>query len=102
MNAAEICMRASRAEVESALGQSSQIKSLRLDGETTRVAFNSDAVANIVDDEQSGYTVSVFVFDPMEEGAAKALYDELVSKFPWAIELRDENTYEMVEKRPGP
>jgi hypothetical protein len=42
----------------------------------------------------------VFVFDPMGEGAARALYDELVQVTGWPIELRDENTYDTISKRP--
>lgn len=100
MNAAEICIRAPRADVEAVLARSTQIDELIFDGDVTRVAFVSEAVANVVDDEQAGYLVSVFVFDPMEQDAARSLYDELVQVTGWPIELRDENTYDTISKRP--
>lgn len=99
MNAAELCIAAERSAVDAALSSAPTVLWSEADEGITRVDLGSDATANVVDDEQGGYRVSIFVFDPAATGAAGRLYTWLVENTRWSIALRDEDTAEVVKSR---
>ncbi|MFD4180691.1 hypothetical protein [Rhodococcus sp. NPDC058514] len=99
MNAAELCVDAERSAVEAIVSSAPTVLWSETDKGVTRVDLGSNATANVVDDEQDGYRVSIFVFDPADTGAAGRLYQWLVASTPWSVALRDEGTAEVVESR---